>query len=105
LIAAVRSASRLRGQPVHADTIKHWADLLHHARRELSTNAALHRNAEAVGGGVEVELTGARNEGPSDAGRPMHLHSHVRVPILGLLQSPNNGFRRFAAPISFFRFF
>jgi hypothetical protein len=41
LIAAVRSASRLRGHPVHADTIKHWANLLHHARRELSTGAAL----------------------------------------------------------------
>jgi hypothetical protein len=41
LIAAVRSASRLRDQPVHADTIKHWTDLLRHARRELSTTAAL----------------------------------------------------------------
>jgi hypothetical protein len=41
LIAAVRSASRLRGRPVHADTIQHWADLLDHARRELSTTAAL----------------------------------------------------------------
>ena len=41
LIAAVRSASRLRGHPVHADTIKHWADLLHHAQRELSSTAAL----------------------------------------------------------------
>lgn len=41
LIAAVRSASRLRGQLVHADTIKHWSDLLQHARRELATNLAL----------------------------------------------------------------
>ena len=41
LIAAVRSASRLRGHPVHADTIKHWADLLHHARKELSTSIGL----------------------------------------------------------------
>ncbi len=41
LIAAVRSANRLRGQPVHADTIKHWADLLHHARKELSTSIGL----------------------------------------------------------------
>jgi len=41
LIAAVRSACRLRDRPVHADTIKHWADLLSHARRELSTTAAL----------------------------------------------------------------
>lgn len=41
LIAAVRSAIRLRTQPVHADTIRYWTDLLHHARREISTNAAL----------------------------------------------------------------
>ena len=41
LIAAVRSASRLRGHPVHADTIKHWADLLQHARKEISTSIGL----------------------------------------------------------------
>ena len=36
LSSAVQSARRLRGHPVHADTIGHWADLLHHARRELA---------------------------------------------------------------------
>ncbi|HEV2122902.1 MAG TPA: hypothetical protein VGW38_09020 [Chloroflexota bacterium] len=36
LIAAVRSARRLRGHPVHPDTLEHWRDLLHHARRALS---------------------------------------------------------------------
>lgn len=36
LASAVHSARRLRGHPVHADTIAHWTDLLHHARRELS---------------------------------------------------------------------
>ncbi len=41
LIAAVRSANRLRDHPVHADTIKHWADLLHHARQEISSSFAL----------------------------------------------------------------
>ena len=41
LIAAVRSAVRFRDHPVHADTIKHWENLLHHARRELTTGAAL----------------------------------------------------------------
>jgi hypothetical protein len=34
LTAAVRSARRLRGHPVHADTLKYWDELLHHARRE-----------------------------------------------------------------------
>jgi hypothetical protein len=36
LASAVQSARRLRGHPVHADTLGHWADLLHHARREMS---------------------------------------------------------------------
>lgn len=35
LISAIASAKRLRGHAVHADTIAHWSDLLHHARREL----------------------------------------------------------------------
>lgn len=37
LIAAVRSANRLRSHPVHVDTIEHWASLLRHARQELAT--------------------------------------------------------------------
>jgi hypothetical protein len=36
LTSAVQSARRLSGHPVHADTLRHWADLLHHARRELA---------------------------------------------------------------------
>jgi hypothetical protein len=36
LASAVQSARRLRGHPVHADTVAHWTDLLHHAQRELS---------------------------------------------------------------------
>ena len=35
LASAVQSARRLRGLPVHTDTIGHWTDLLHHARQEL----------------------------------------------------------------------
>jgi hypothetical protein len=34
LKAAVRSARRFRGSPVHRDTIQHWSDLLNHARHE-----------------------------------------------------------------------
>jgi hypothetical protein len=34
LRAAVRSARRLRGHHVHADTLKHWGDLLQFARRD-----------------------------------------------------------------------
>ena len=36
LTSALRSARRLRGHPVHADTLDHWTDLLKHARGELT---------------------------------------------------------------------
>jgi hypothetical protein len=36
LTSAVQSARRLRGHPVHADTLGHWADLLAHARQALA---------------------------------------------------------------------
>jgi hypothetical protein len=38
LMSAVGSAKRLRGHSVHPDTIAHWSDVLHHARRELVAN-------------------------------------------------------------------
>lgn len=34
LRSAVRSAERLRGHPVHADTMEFWRSLLAHARAE-----------------------------------------------------------------------
>jgi HPt (histidine-containing phosphotransfer) domain-containing protein len=45
LVSAIASAKRLRGHPVHADTIAHWSDLLHHALRELATDQSPHRQA------------------------------------------------------------
>lgn len=36
LASAVHSARRLRGHPVHEDTLGHWTELLRHARRELA---------------------------------------------------------------------
>ena len=41
LISAIRSASRLRDRPVHADTVRFWSELIQHARKELSSCAAL----------------------------------------------------------------
>jgi len=41
LMSAIRSASRLRGHPVHTDTLKYWSDLVRHARDELSSSAGL----------------------------------------------------------------
>jgi hypothetical protein len=41
LAAALRSANRLRGHPVHGDTLKFWSDLVRHARRELSSSVML----------------------------------------------------------------
>jgi hypothetical protein len=40
LTSAVRSARRLRGHPIHQDTIDHWKSLLDHARRELAKGSA-----------------------------------------------------------------
>jgi len=34
--AALSSVKRLRGHPVHADTLQHWSELLHHSRRQLA---------------------------------------------------------------------
>lgn len=39
LSSAVRSARRLRGHPVHADTIAYWRALLENARRERSNES------------------------------------------------------------------
>jgi hypothetical protein len=39
LASAVQSARRLRGRPVHRDTLDHWRDLLEHARRELASGS------------------------------------------------------------------
>lgn len=36
LASAVLSARGLRGHPVYQDTLGHWAELIHHARRELA---------------------------------------------------------------------
>lgn len=36
LSSAVKSARRLKGQPIHTDTLGHWTELLDHARLELS---------------------------------------------------------------------
>lgn len=40
LASAVQSARRLRGHPVHSDTLGHWTKLLHHARRELAGDSS-----------------------------------------------------------------
>jgi len=36
LTSAIQSARRLRGHPVHSDTLDHWSDLLAHARQALA---------------------------------------------------------------------
>jgi hypothetical protein len=39
LTSAVRSARRLKGLAVHPDTLGHWRDVLHPARRELANGS------------------------------------------------------------------
>ena len=40
LASALQSARRLRGHSVHDDTLCHWTELLHHARRELAEGSS-----------------------------------------------------------------
>ena len=56
LVAALRSANRLRGHRVHGDTLKFWADLVRHARRELSSSVMLPSD-EVIRLVSELELT------------------------------------------------
>jgi molybdate-binding protein len=58
LAAAVRSARRLRGQLVHADTLKHWNDLLHHARAELASGTGDRQLIEPLVAELETEIAG-----------------------------------------------
>jgi hypothetical protein len=40
LASGLQSARRLRSHPVHQDTLGHWAEIVHHARRELARGSA-----------------------------------------------------------------
>ena len=53
LKAAVRSAQRFRGSPVHRDTLQHWSDLLNHARHEHAAG-----DNRRVIGGLIIDLEG-----------------------------------------------
>ena len=58
LIAALGSARRFRGLPVHADTFKHWSDVLQHAGLELSSGVATPRGpVEQLVAELKIELT------------------------------------------------
>ncbi|HUP67822.1 MAG TPA: hypothetical protein VM145_06405 [Sphingomicrobium sp.] len=48
LAAAIQSARRLKGHPVHGDTFDYWKSLLDHARRELGNASADHVEALIV---------------------------------------------------------
>ena len=58
LVAAVRSARRLRGHPIHPDTLQHWSDLLHQARRQLAADpAGASETLKQLVAGLETELS------------------------------------------------
>jgi hypothetical protein len=40
LTAAINSSRRLKGRPVHADTLNHWTAVLSEAQRELAADEA-----------------------------------------------------------------
>ena len=57
LAAAVRSANRLRGRAIYQDTVAFWAELVLHARRELSCSDALPSDSLArLVAELEVEI-------------------------------------------------
>lgn len=61
LISAIRSASRLREQPVHADTVRYWSDLTKHARGEIASCAAFPSEAlKRLVADLELELARRR---------------------------------------------
>ena len=55
LEAAIRSAERLRGHPVHPDTLQFWRDLLALGRAEVRKGAPT-SDVEALLGKLEDEL-------------------------------------------------
>ena len=61
LASAVRSARRLQGHPVHADTLQHWTDLLHQARRQLSEDPANREKLKQLVAELEMELADHSN--------------------------------------------
>ena len=46
--AAIDSSRRLKGHPVHADTVSYWAAVLRQARREVASNKSNNRLQELV---------------------------------------------------------
>ena len=49
--AAINSSRRLKGHPIHPDTLNHWMGVLREARQELLTDGA-----NAILQGLIVEL-------------------------------------------------
>jgi hypothetical protein len=51
----------LRGKPVHADTIRYWADLIRHARQELTAGFLFPSKAlEGLVADLEFEVSQRR---------------------------------------------
>jgi hypothetical protein len=56
LASALRSARRLSKQPVHGDTLKHWQDLLGHARQAIATGRGEAASIEPLAVQLETEI-------------------------------------------------
>lgn len=56
LKAAVGSAERLRGHPVHADTLRFWEELLAHARMRLRASSKADATVEELTGRLQALL-------------------------------------------------
>lgn len=56
LKAAIASADRLAGHPVHGDTLQFWRDLLSHARANLASCDGEARSIEPLVGELQSQL-------------------------------------------------
>src|SRR3546814_17769532 len=75
LVSAVRSARRLRKHPVHTDTLKHWDDLLHYARRELASGTADRPLIEPLVTELDAEIASRARYASA-----FHIHSSPPAP-------------------------
>jgi len=65
VISALRSAKRLRGRSVHADTIEHWKCILERAQSDLACDSSSdHETMRQLVSDLEAELASRMSDRP-----------------------------------------
>jgi hypothetical protein len=65
---ALNSAKRLKGRPIHADTIQFWSDLVREARANRAAVEHLNPEVDQAVAGLELVIWSARG---SDCSSPV----------------------------------